>query len=221
MNQRPFSGLIKHCRAPLTLFTAFVFISVLGWLNIIPSFEVLVQKLLNLFNEYGGIIIGPASFLENLAIVNFVFPGSIVILTAMALTAGNLHKAISIFILIWLGSLLGLLSSYLEGKVLSRYDKKHQSNMSNEAVILQAIATFWHPQFASMKCFAFGSNNVPIRKIILEIICVNFIWNLFWGILVYNVGAVFNSAATIKYLIFAVLICWLALRIRQWYKAQS
>jgi|WetSurMetagenome_2_1015567.scaffolds.fasta_scaffold01024_14 hypothetical protein len=218
MNQRSIAGLIKYCLAPLVLFFALLMSFLLSALKVIPPFEILVEILFSLFDKYGSLIVGPASFFENLAIANFIFPGSIVILTAMALTAGNLLKASWTFLFIWLGSLLGLIGSFVLGKILSRYGMQKSTLVKGKSLAWQAAVTFWHPQFASMMCFSLGSNNVRLRSVAVPLLVINLLWNLFWGVLIYNVGPIFKDAETIKYLLVAVLLLWLSWRFYKWHQ---
>src|SRR5574338_959179 len=98
--------LLNSIKVPLILLILLASIELLESLHFLPDTKVLSLTISHLLNTYGVIIIGPLAFFENLIAFNVYFPGSIVILTTMALSAGNLPRAVGIFLIYYVFALL-------------------------------------------------------------------------------------------------------------------
>lgn len=206
---------IKYIKAPLILIACLAVIVFLGEIKIIPEFQQLVDGLKGVFREYGLIVVLIASLLENTVIINFAFPGAIVILSAMALSVGNIPLAIATFLCIWCGSVLGLLISYFVGLKASG---TASGSLKQKSYLRIFGSTFWHPQLASMSIYSCGINKETSSRVFVSAIIINFAWNLFWGFVVYNFGNFFDSSESIKFLLFIVLMTWVLLLTRTYYR---
>ena len=199
---------LRYVKAPLLLLICLSLVLFLGEIGVIPEFHYLIDMLKDIFFKYGLVVVFLASVLENTIIINFAFPGAIVILSAMAISSGNIPLAVATFLCIWLGSIFGLCLSYLIGYKASGVMKTNEEFRSHSRIF---VSTFWHPQLASMSVYNFGINRAMPRRFLTSALAINLMWNLFWAILVYKIGNIFDSSESIKYLLFLVLVCWLLL----------
>lgn len=174
--------------------------------HVLPDEKYIVSLLSSFFDKYGYYAVGIASFLENLIGFGSYFPGSIVILTSMSLTAGDLSKAFITFLFIFIPSTISHVINFLIGKRISRYHKYTKRSMN-----FFLFTTLWHPHFASVSAFTLGGQKIGFNKFIKYFLPVHFFWNLFWGLLIYNIGRLGHedmSFFNLFYLYMGLWIMW-------------
>ncbi|PTW61683.1 hypothetical protein C8N35_102398 [Breoghania corrubedonensis] len=194
---------------PIVLLIAVFAVWIAQSVGILEDSNTLLEKLTSLIFSYGAGLILIVAAVENIIILNVYFPGSVVILGIMASTHGQLERAIYVFLLIWVGQLIGLIFSCLSGQI---YGFRGKARTAEKARMLVLFLLFWHPHTASATAFALGEKRFPCRFLICTL--ASLIWSVFWAIVMYfGVGSVVYEIGW-DYIsgIFAFL--WLALELR-------
>ncbi|MBN2617655.1 MAG: hypothetical protein JXR64_05010 [Spirochaetales bacterium] len=178
----------------------------------LPSTSEMILKLNDLFLEYGLPIVALSSFLEHIVGVNVYFPGSIVIVTAMTLAAGNLSFAITIFLAEVIPAILAYIFNYFVTYFAVKKDTS--TNIYSEKkfykYLILYFSTLWHPHFGAVTCIQSAKEKMPIKTFLLLLIPFAFFWDLCWGILIYNFGYFFKTNADKLFPIFVLyIIIWI------------
>jgi len=216
--------LIRRVRLQLALLCILGALHVLSARGIIPDQNALATKVRTVFQEGGLPAVGALSLAENLVGVNIYLPGSVVILLAMSMTAGNLKLAFLTFLWIVIPSMLAHAINYNlgilgRGKIMKVSDNLagELSLPRGEPTILEFALAFGHPHTAAIVSVRAGASGMPVKRFVWRFIPVSLGWSTFWAALMYNVGGVLQGAAgNWVPLIYAYLILWTAWDLWQW-----
>lgn len=192
-------------------------ILLLGFLQILSGYGVIAppSSLFDSLSEHLGsgdlVFIATLSFLEGIVIFNAYFPGSAVILFAMASTAGDLNRATLTFAAIVGGSGLAHQIDYWTGRLLT---KLNQSKKRGVPTLLEGFASYWNPHWGSLYSLRSGSHGVPYNRFFLRFILAFGLWNIFWGVLMYELGHVPMSGSEFLLLFYLYLAWWIIQELR-------
>jgi len=211
--------IIRRIQLQLIILAIIAILKLLEVLNIISPIADLIPFLTKQFNEKGYLLVGICSFLENIAGFNAYFPGSIVILTAMGLTSGNPIKAILTFLCIYIPSTLAHFINYYAGTRLSN-TVPSASFKSNKLWIL-FFSTMWHPNFAAITSIKVGSERMPFKIFLKYFFPTSFLWNIFWGTLMYTLGGVGSFGKSFPLIFICYLLIWMFVDIAHVIKKRS
>lgn len=218
--------LVNTIKIPLFLLFLIIGLDFLEHFGVLPSINDLAIVISSLLEQYGLVIVGPLSFLENIILINTYFPGSIVILTAMALTAGNPVRGLLTYLNIYLFAFLAYhlnyyIGLYLGDKLQLKADKHKRKDYKVINLWLEFFITFWHPQLAAYTCFKLGEENFQYKDIRKYILVVSFFWNTFWGLAMYFVGQFANTKINFQGLSYIYIIVWLSMKIYRFYSSEN
>lgn len=203
-------SIFDKIKLQLLILTFLTTISLLSHLGYIPNTNELTETLITIFNKYGLPLIVLSSFLENIVGLNVYFPGSIVILTSMSMTAGDPRKAILVFIAIVLPSALAQNINYLIGHYsIKKLKKQNLTKLSKIKLGILFGSTFWHPHTTAITCMASGSEGLKYTTFIKYFIVFSLFWNVFWGITMYNFGYFAKAISNLTSLFYTYLILWI------------
>lgn len=177
----------------------------------LPPPDELSQSLLTFFKRHGPFVVAPMCFVENFAPVNAWFPGALAILTAMASTSGDPEAAIKMFFVIWPSSLLGLLASFLAGRLLGRRRRMTQTTEpkdSDRSVWFLSLLTFFHPYTGSLNVFRMGTVGNSIRRIGIAVFVSHLLWSVFWAVTTYRYGLWLYNGSGLLLIVWLYLIVW-------------
>jgi hypothetical protein len=131
----------------------------------------------------------------------------------MAITAGNPTKAFYTFLVIMGASITAHFFNFFLGRFFTT-----QAKPNNKNLFVFLLTTLWHPYFASVTCFTLGSQQLSSLKFAKVFLPVQLIWNLFWGILMYNVGKLGKpNLGFLLYIFYSYLIIWTLIDLYRWY----
>jgi len=207
--------ILKTIRFQLIILAALLILFLLSAYGLIMDPESLTVSLRSYFVKYGIPIVIVVSFIENIIGVNIYFPGSITILTAMSLTAGNPSKAIQTWLAIVIPSTFSQIVDYSIGRQIAiklpirnkseTIKAKKRSNLSKGLLFLG----YWHPHFAALTSAACGKSQMPFARFLGILIVSSLFWNIFWGITMYYYGAFTTESSTLFILFFLYILCWM------------
>lgn len=177
-----------------------------SFIGIIPTIYELLDYLKVLFQKYGVVAVMICAFFENIAGFNLYFPGSIVILTSMALSAGNPKMAFSLFVIISVFSILAHLANYLVFRLLDKKNDKKE----NCPKLSEYFLSFWHPHFAVVVSIKSGARGVPFIIFFKRMVVAAISWYIFWAVVMYSYGTltVSKNAFGLIWLFLLYLIIW-------------
>ena len=214
------SEVIKRIRVPLALLALVLSLEALAALGILPSSDVLLSRLSRMLETWGLVVVVLFAFLENVVGFNVYFPGSVVLLAAMSLTAGNPLRAIQVWIAIVIPSIAAQQLNYVIGRVMRRSWNRsgaptatRPSFKSEKSLWLLSISTYWHPHFAAITSIECGARAVPYIKFLKSMLAASASWYVAWGLIMYFAGALFASGGNWKILIIAYLSGWIVLEV--------
>jgi membrane protein DedA with SNARE-associated domain len=164
-----------------------------------------------IFREYGVLAVAPISFLENLIGLNAYFPGSVVILGAMALTSGQPQLAACTFLAIFAPSFAAHQVNFLIGRHFRTnsavYADAGRYKTSIEINLLFA-STLWHPHFAALTSIDSGAQGMSYRRFLSFFTAWFLLWNLFWGVTMYAFGLLLPRESLGLPIIVGFLVVW-------------
>lgn len=219
--------LLKTIKAPLIIFGVVICLELLAYYQIIPSTDEITLMITDSVERSGLIVVGIISFLENIVGLNVYFPGSVIILIAMAQTAGDPQRAFVTYLVIYAFAFLAYNTNYFLGRYYFKNGDKAKNKLMKpkkkySSMWVQFLTTFWHPHFAAVTCLYVGSKGYKYKEIIKYMIVASFIWNTFWAITLYNVGLVTKTTTlNLKGLVYLYLIAWIALDSYKFYKKEK
>lgn len=216
--------LLKKIKIPLLILLFILTIEAMALKNVIPPTDLIFDALVNGVEKHGLVLVAPLSFVENIVGINSYFPGSIVILTAMTLTAGNPIKALLTYLTIYSFAFLAYHVNYFIG--IYYYNKEGKSvnsklapnKLGSSSLWIQFLSTFWHPHFAALTCIYVGSKGYKYSEIFKYMMVSSFVWNTFWGITMYKIGLAANASLNFKWLMYIFLVGWILIDSCRFYK---
>jgi membrane protein DedA with SNARE-associated domain len=173
----------------------------------IPNSVDLSSGLVSLTKGHGLLLLGAVAFIECIGGINVVFPGSVAVLLAMASTAGNVNRAITTFLVIFVASLLAQQFNYLIG---NRFGGSQQAKTQPRegTLALWYVGSLWHPHFAAVSAMASGALEVPYVRFLAWYAPIYLLWNCFWGVLMYHSGFITTPGAHLEYVFVAYVLAW-------------
>jgi len=200
-----------YVKTPIIVILLYIAIYFLIKLNYIPPLEELEYSLIVYYEIYGLFMVALLSLIENVPGINVYFPGSIVILTAMAYSHGNPTLGFYTYLVIFSFAFIGYHVSYFIGKYSSSSSREKDIKLKDRNLFIYFFLTLWHPHSASITCLAVGEDKIPYKVFLKNLVIVGFIWNTFWALLMYNVNIdiLKTNGKLISILIMVYLFLWL------------
>jgi membrane protein DedA with SNARE-associated domain len=211
-----FLKLLWHAKTPLGLLALLLVIHAISWVGIIPDTAELTEQLSRFFDRFGLPAVAICSFLENVAGFGIYFPGSIVMVTAMALSAGNPGRALATFFCIVLPAVVAHHLDY----VLGRYADSGRSSAATTTrqpptrrksakMWLWFFSTLWQPNLAATTSLICGNEGIPYLRFIRYYAVVAPFWTITWGTGIYLAGSAPQSPAIFVGLFYVYLGLWI------------
>jgi membrane protein DedA with SNARE-associated domain len=201
----------RRIRVQLAILFLLFIVYLLGAWGSPKTNEQWLAMIFGLIKNYGAAAVALVSFLENLGAANVVFPGSIAILTSMALTSGDPRRAIYILLAIMLPAFAAHQINYTIGRCFRRGNPdnkaRYESLVARNLVFMGAL---WHPHFAGVACMDAGAHGLQYGRFISAFLPWFIVWNLFWAYVMYNFGSAVTGGESHNSTIFLIFLClWL------------
>lgn len=225
MTRQSTSDAARRLVPPLLILLGLGALQSLMRVGILPSAAALDSTLQAWFREEGLVAVAAISAVENVAIFNFYFPGSLTILVAMASTSGDIQSAIAVFMAIVIPALVvqavvnygsvGYIARRMDG--WQRYRLLRDMHRLTFRGLLLVFGLFcWHPQFAAAATAACGAARVPARRFLVAFLPPFLVWNLFWGVLMYKRGHGGVVSGPFFGIFTVVVAGWLLIEVVRW-----
>ncbi len=207
---------------PLLIFLAIVLVLWVLWNFLgLPDKNELLLIFKDYFKQYGLIIVFLAAIVEGLLLIGWYLPGGTVMFFGVILVGKNMPLVLLNGLLITLGLLLAYTLNYFLGYYgwykllkkfgqtdhLEKYKNKLQKNLGTGLFM-----SYWHPNVAVWASTAAGILKINFKQFFWRSLLALFIWNMFWGALVYVLGEKALTIASFKF-IFIVLLVWIFIKL--------
>ena len=199
-----FVAIIKCLRTQLGLLAIVMLFTVLAFIGVIPGPSELQSQLNSLFALYGVPVILVCSLFENIVGFNVYFPGSLVILTGMALSHGDPNRGLVTFLAIFVSATAAQFINYGIG---GRFRQQATEVQSSRPTQIEFLLAFWHPHTASVVSIKAGTERLAILLFMRRVLVAGFVWNSFWGLAMYFSGGVAQSESG-RISMMAVFLCY-------------
>lgn len=198
--------------APLSLAAVFMGLIALHHFNVIPHPSDLLPQL-----SQRPSVVAVFAMLENCVGLNLWFPGSVVIISSMAATAGQPGLAVRVFAAILLGSIVAQNCDYWIGRALRSRKLIEGGDLLMEGTITVTskywwflfAGAMWHPQSAALASLFAGTQGLPYARYLKYMISAGTIWGIVWGLTLYLVGGSLNVAENLDILVVICVAGWL------------
>ena len=202
-------GYFHALRPQIIVIGLVIILQIFSRLAFIPAPNEIVTFTINLLATQGIPLIILASFIENFAGLGTYFPGSIAIVSAMTLTAGNPAQAIITYIAVVIPAIIANILSYFVGYSSRDKESVVLSTRSTKILFAWYGATYWHPQLAAISAMASGGEGIKFWRYFTHFLPVSLTWSVFWALLLYNAGEAFSSPNFFVPLFYGYLIGWI------------
>lgn len=200
-------------RVPLQ-FALLVFVGALhalSVLGIIRDQAAMAESLRQFFRNEGLPAVGLVAFVESLVVVNLYFPGSVVILLAMSLSAGSVELAFVTYLWIVFPSAVAHVVNYGFGRFGgAKIAKLLDGYSGGEPSTIGFVLASGHPHTAALASVHAGWSRMPVARYFSRFIPLSVAWCTFWAIVMYNMDGVAGGVTDYWiYLVYAYLILWM------------
>ncbi len=210
------TGLFRRIRTPILYGLLVTLMELLGRTGVLPP-PAMVLDSLSLSLGSGSLgLVAICGFLENISILTVYFPGSVVILFAMASTHGNPSLAVHMWLTIFLSAQLAYSVNYWAGRILNSAVEPETRTFRTSLWI--SLAAFWHPHVASIFTYQQGVTGLSWPRFFAATTIAWGIWSIFWAITMYNVGAARPAGSSMVALIFACIGIWIVAEVAIFYR---
>ncbi len=205
--------MLRRSLTPLMILIVIACLDMLSYFELIPSKAVAFDAVSTWLSTNGILFVGLLAFLENVAIANVYFPGSVAILAAMHGASGDVGTIMTVWIVVTVFGLVGQTTTYLlASTVFAKLDVTKKGIEELRPWTL-AFGSYWHPHLASMTCLTFASSGLPLRKFLVISLAASSAWNAFWTLFVLSFGNIFAEGPMGSVLVYSYLIVWILLSV--------
>jgi membrane protein DedA with SNARE-associated domain len=199
---------------PLLIIFLLILLQILSGYGLIVPPSDLLEAFSKRLGSGGLLFVATVSFFEALVIFNAYFPGSAVILFAMASTAGDWNRALLTFTAIVISSGAAHQINYWAGRLLAKLDEIRRMENKGAPTLIEAFVSYWNPHLGSLYSLRSGSNGVAYKRFLFRFVLAFGLWNIFWGVLMYKLGDVPISGSEFLLLFYIYLAWWIVQELR-------
>lgn len=206
--------VLKALAIPLILLaTLVVFLSIAT--IFFPTPDALLEILKRYFALYGYPVLFISAVIESIPLVNIYFPGSSIILLAAAFSRQGSLNIFSVILLTDLAFFLTYALNYWIGhqgwhRLFVKFGMGEAIEKTKVQVEKHGAWWIWlsyvHPNLGALTSTAYGVLKLDFKNFYLHSLAAVFLWNAFWGFLMYFSSDQIVYFLTARWLIIAVVI---------------
>jgi len=209
--------ILKILSVPLILLVIYLTMFVIWKLFNLPTDDQMIVIVKGAFEKYGLWIVFISALVEGFLLLGQYFPGGTVIFLGVISAGKNIPRATEVVLVVCLAFTISYTLNYLVGKygwhkLLVKFGLSKSLEESKQKLEKQGlnavIFSYWEPNLASITATAAGILQIPMRKFQIYSTTGVVLWNIFWGTLVFLLGASALKIIGLKYvlIIFAVWV---------------
>ena len=213
--------IIKSLAIPLILLATMVIFLVIASI-FFPTPDMLLETLKHYFALYGYPVLIISAIIESIPLINLYFPGSSIILLAAAFSRQGSLNIFTVIALTAASFCVTYALNYWIGhagwhKVFEKFGMGEALEKTKKQVGKYGNWWIWisyiHPNLGALTSTAFGILKLPFSPFIIQSIFANIVWTFFWGFLMYYSSNNIIQILTARWLIIAVLLLFVGVKI--------
>jgi membrane protein DedA with SNARE-associated domain len=204
-----------------------IFLGVFGSLFLLwevldlPPEQELMARARGYFESYGLVTVFVAGLIEGLLLIGWYFPGALVILAALTLSADNAWEAAQIIALTIGGLSIAYTANYFVGKygwyrLLVAFGLREGLDRAKGRLtkygLSAIVTTYWQMNLASLTSTAAGILHFPAGRFLAISIVACAFWVTFWGTMMFLLGQAATAFVSLRVIV-AVIAVWLVARL--------
>ena len=212
---------LKIVAFPLAVLAVFGILYAIWRALDLPPEETLAQIAKTYLDRYGVVIVFVSAYLEGLLLVGWYFPGSLVIVLALILAAGEPARFAAVAATAGAGLLAAYVTNFFAGKYgwyrlllafgLREPLDKAQRRLSRYG--LSAIfTTYWQANLASCISTAAGILHFPPARFVIYSATAEALWATFWASIIFFLGSAALAFVGFRMILFMIML-WIAGRL--------
>ena len=191
---------------PLSVIIFFAIITVGDSFGVIPGINDMIQFLESLYLKFGLFGLFISALLEGIAYFGLYFPGSVVVILAVALSDGSLPSFIGISATVAAALTISSCVSYFLGSRGFIKNKLKQNSNYDRDSLFWFVFNHWHPNGLGLLYFKRGFNSERFFPYILATPVIIFLYGLFCCYLIFSLKEYAEADQTA--IIFTILGIW-------------
>jgi membrane protein DedA with SNARE-associated domain len=225
MNNSKLKKLIKYAGAPLLVILVYGSLAILYRTFDLPSQEEVLSLVRSYYKDYGYWLIFVSALIEGMLLVNWYFPGSIVIVLGVSLAYPDPLKAAALVGLVTIGFFVSAVINYALGRygwyrLMLKFGLKGTldgaKNKLEQKGLTIVFSSYIHPNLGALTATSAGILHLSFTRFALYSIVALICWNTMWGLLAYVFGEVMLNY--LSYFIGAVLMIWVSHSMIKFYR---
>src|SRR3989344_8050874 len=214
-------NILKTVGLPLFFLGIFLSLYLIWKILDLPPESELIEIARNYFDKYGLITVLLSAIIEGVLLVGWYYPGSLVIFLGVIFAGKNIPDVIQVVSVVTIGLYIAYIINFFIGKhgwyrLLLKFGLKEPLEKAQPRLAKHGPAgiflSFWQPNLAALTATAAGILQFPLRKFLLFSLSATILWNIFWGTLVYFLGAASLSLLGVRFVLIAIVV-WMLLRL--------
>ena len=206
---------------PLALLGIFALLYAIWVALDLPPEETIIQIAKTYLDRYGIVIVVLSAYLEGLLLIGWYFPGTLVIIFALIVSAADPLAYIQVALAAGSALYCAQVTNFFIGKygwyrLLLAFGLREPLENAKRRLTkygLSAIfTTFWQANLASLISTAAGILQFPASRFAALAFLAQSLWLTFWATLIYLLGAAALSLAGFRIILLAILL-WIAARL--------
>jgi len=213
--------IIKTLALPLILLGTLVIFFIVASI-FFPNSDVLLEILKKYFAIYGYPILILSAIIESIPLINLYFPGSSIILLAAAFARQGSLNIYFVILLTAISFCLTYILNYWIGrygwyKLFEKFGLAESLKQTKKQV--EKFGSWWiwisyiDPNLGALSSTTFGILKLSFRSFLLQSIFANFLWAIFWGVLMYYSSENIIKILTARWLLIVILLLFIGIKI--------
>ena len=220
-------NLFKKIALPLLFLCVFLSLYLLWRLLNLPPEDELIQIAKDYFEKYGLLTVFVSAVIEDLLLIGWYYPGSLVIFLGVIFAGKDIPKVVEVVSVVTIGLFIAYIINFFVGKygwyrLLLAFGLKEPLENAEHRLTkygLRAIfMSYWQPNLAALTSASVGILQFSFRKFLIYSFFATVLWSIFWGTIAYFLGGASLSFIGIRFIIIAILV-WIVFRL--WFKKGS
>ena len=206
---------------PLALLGIFALLYAIWVALDLPPEETIIQIAKTYLDRYGIVIVLLSAYLEGLLLIGWYFPGTLVIIFALIVSAADPLAYIQVALAAGSALYCAQVTNFFIGKygwyrlllAFGLHAPLENAKRRLTKYGLSAIfTTFWQANLASLISTAAGILQFPASRFAALAFLAQGLWLTFWATLIYLLGTAALSLAGFRIILLAILV-WIAARL--------
>ena len=191
---------------PISVIIFFSIITIGDMFGVIPGISDMIAFLQSLYERFGLFGLFVSALLEGVAYFGLYFPGSVVVLLAVALSDGSFASFAAISATVAIALTISSFVSYKLGSVEFIQNKLKVGSEYDKDSLFWFVFNHWHPNGLGLLYFKRGFNGENLFPYIFATPCIIFIYGMFFSSVVFSLKD--RAGGDETWIIFIILGLW-------------